>query len=88
MWLWRGLFLTVALVVALPGAALAADPVFETYKVPTVGGAEINVEVTFGAGHRVGLIVQASNTVWAVPDDPGAKLSVEYGWSALELPLP
>jgi hypothetical protein len=31
--------------VALPGAALAAEPVFEKYKVPTVGGAEINVEV-------------------------------------------
>ena len=38
---------TLALValLALPGAALAAEPVFEKYKVPTVGGGEINVEV-------------------------------------------
>ncbi len=38
---------TLALIatLALPGAAIAAEPVFEKYKVPTVGGAEINVEV-------------------------------------------
>jgi X-Pro dipeptidyl-peptidase len=45
MRLWRGLILGMALVLALPGAALAAEPIFETYKVPTVGGNEINVEV-------------------------------------------
>jgi X-Pro dipeptidyl-peptidase len=50
MRLWQGTHvraLLVALVVALalPGAALGAEPVFEKYKVPTVGGAEINVEV-------------------------------------------
>jgi X-Pro dipeptidyl-peptidase len=37
--------LAVLPLLALPGAALAADPVFEKYKVPTLGGAEVNVEV-------------------------------------------
>ncbi len=41
----RGLVLALLVVFALPGAALAAEPIFEKYKVPTVGGAEINVEV-------------------------------------------
>ncbi|HET8821301.1 MAG TPA: CocE/NonD family hydrolase [Thermoleophilaceae bacterium] len=50
MRLWQGTYaraLVLALinVFALPGAALGAEPVFEKYKVPTVGGAEINVEV-------------------------------------------
>ena len=50
MRLWQGtcgrsLFVALLVVLALPGAALAAEPVFEKYKVPTVGGAEINVEV-------------------------------------------
>ena len=31
---------------------------------------------TFEAGHRIGVIVQGSNTVWAVPDDPGATYTV------------
>ena len=41
----------------------------------------------FEAGHRIGLIVQGSNTVWALPDDPGARFRVEFGRSALLLPL-
>jgi X-Pro dipeptidyl-peptidase len=50
MRLWQGtyaraLFLTLLVLLALPAGALAAEPVFEKYKVPTVGGAEINVEV-------------------------------------------
>jgi X-Pro dipeptidyl-peptidase len=50
MRLWQGTYaravlLALLIVLALPGAALAAEPVFEKYKVPTVGGAEINVEV-------------------------------------------
>jgi len=46
MRLWRGTFVgALVALFALPGMALAADPVFEKYKVPTVGGAEINVEV-------------------------------------------
>jgi X-Pro dipeptidyl-peptidase len=50
MRLWQGAYaraflLALLMVFALPGAALAAEPVFEKYKVPTVGGAEINVEV-------------------------------------------
>ena len=40
---------------------------------------------TFDAGHRIGLILQGSNTVWAVPDDPGATYTVES--AVLELPL-
>ena len=39
----------------------------------------------FEAGHRIGVIVQGSNTVWALPDDPGATYTVSG--SALELPL-
>ena len=50
MRLWQGthmraLLAALALALALPGVALGAEPVFEKYKVPTVGGAEINVEV-------------------------------------------
>jgi X-Pro dipeptidyl-peptidase len=50
MRLWQGtygraLLLALVVLLALPGAALAADPVFEKYKVPTVGGAEVGVEV-------------------------------------------
>ncbi|MGH3665818.1 MAG: CocE/NonD family hydrolase C-terminal non-catalytic domain-containing protein [Egibacteraceae bacterium] len=26
---------------------------------------------TFGEGHRIGLLIQGSNTVWAVPGNPG-----------------
>ena len=39
----------------------------------------------FEAGHRVGVILQGSNTVWAVPDDPGATYTI--GSALLELPL-
>ena len=46
MRLWQGLCLAMAaLWLALPGTALGAEPIFEKYKVPTVDGAEINVEV-------------------------------------------
>ncbi len=49
MRLWQGTYraalVALVLALALPGVALAAEPVFEKYKVPTVGGAEINVEV-------------------------------------------
>ncbi len=43
---------------------------------------------TFEAGHRVGLIVQGSNTVWAVPDDPGAGYTLRLGRRASSLVLP
>jgi X-Pro dipeptidyl-peptidase len=39
----------------------------------------------FEAGHRIGVILQGSNTVWAVPDDPGVTYTVTG--SALLLPL-
>jgi X-Pro dipeptidyl-peptidase len=48
----RVVVLALVTVLALPAAALAADPVFEKYKVPTVGGAEIAVEVMRPAGNE------------------------------------
>jgi X-Pro dipeptidyl-peptidase len=44
---------------------------------------------TFEAGHRIGVIVQGSNTVWSIPDDPGASYTLNFGkrGSALVLPL-
>src|SRR5215210_2612068 len=50
MRLWQGTYaraglLALLVALAVPGVALGAEPVFEKYKVPTVGGAEINVEV-------------------------------------------
>src|SRR5687768_3101107 len=50
MRLWQGtyaraLLLALFVLLALPAGTLAAEPVFEKYKVPTVGGAEVNVEV-------------------------------------------
>jgi X-Pro dipeptidyl-peptidase len=41
----------------------------------------------FRAGHRVGVLVQASNTVWAVPDDPGATYTLDLARSNLYVPL-
>jgi X-Pro dipeptidyl-peptidase len=43
---------------------------------------------TFEAGHSVGLIVQGSNTVWAVPDDPGAGYTLRFGRRGSSLVLP
>jgi X-Pro dipeptidyl-peptidase len=43
---------------------------------------------TFDAGHSIGVIVQGSNTVWAVPDDPGADYTVTLGRSGSRLVLP
>lgn len=34
---------------------------------------------TLEAGHRLAVIVQSSNTAWAVPDDPGARVTVRRG---------
>jgi predicted acyl esterase len=44
---------------------------------------------TFEAGHSIGLLVQGSNTVWALPDDPGAGYTLRLGrrGSSLVLPL-
>ncbi len=44
----------------------------------------------FERGHRVGVIVQSSNTAWAIPDDPGAEVTLHHGGdlaSSLTLPL-
>jgi X-Pro dipeptidyl-peptidase len=43
---------------------------------------------TFEAGHRIGVIVQGSNTVWALPDDPGAGYTLMLGRSGSRLVLP
>src|SRR5215210_5068239 len=50
MRLWQGTYaraglLALLVALAVPGVALGAEPVFEKYKVPSVGGAEIAVEV-------------------------------------------
>ncbi len=46
---------------------------------------------TFKKGHRIGVLVQSSNTAWAVPDDAGAGVTVYPGKrrsaSRLSLPL-
>lgn len=49
---------------------------------------------TFRAGHRIGLLMQSSNTIWAVPDTPGATVTVLHQrrvsgavTSGLHLPL-
>jgi predicted acyl esterase len=41
----------------------------------------------FRAGHRIGVLVQASNTIWAVPDDPGATYTMDLSRSSLVVPL-
>ena len=41
----------------------------------------------FRAGHRIGVLVQASNTIWEVPDDPGATYTLDLARSSLVLPL-
>ena len=43
---------------------------------------------TFEAGHSIGLLVQGSNTVWAVPDDPGAGYTLRLGRRGSNLVLP
>ena len=48
---WRRAALVAGLILCCPAPALAAEPVFEKYKVPTVDGAEINVEVMRPAGN-------------------------------------
>jgi X-Pro dipeptidyl-peptidase len=43
---------------------------------------------TVRAGHRIALVVQSSNAVWAVPDQPaGSTFTVHHGRSALVLPV-
>jgi X-Pro dipeptidyl-peptidase len=36
-------------------------------------------DFTFPAGHRIGLIVQSSNTVWAVPGNPAGPVNIANG---------
>ena len=41
----------------------------------------------FRAGHRIGVLVQGSNTVWAVPDDPGATVTLAQRLRRLIVPF-
>ena len=61
---------------------------------PAPVGQDIDATVTFlpqdwtvRKGHRLMVILQSSNTAWAVPDDPGLKVTVLEGQSRLRLPL-
>jgi X-Pro dipeptidyl-peptidase len=42
---------------------------------------------TVRRGHRIGVVVQGSNVVWAVPDEPGVRTTVVHEGSDLELPV-
>ena len=63
--------------------------------VPVPAGQEVRARVrlapqdqTIPAGHRLGLIFESSNTVWAVPDEPaGYQITVHHGSSRLVLPV-
>ncbi|HEX8105471.1 MAG TPA: CocE/NonD family hydrolase [Solirubrobacteraceae bacterium] len=59
---------------------------------PAPVGAPFSARVTFlpqdwtvRAGHQLALVVQSSNTAWAVPDDPGLGVSVAGG--SLRVPV-
>jgi X-Pro dipeptidyl-peptidase len=45
-------------------------------------------DFTFPAGHRIGLLVQSSNTVWAVPTAPTGRVTVAHGPGASTLTIP
>ena len=43
---------------------------------------------TVPAGHRLGLILESSNVIWALPDEPaGYDITVRHGASVLKLPV-
>ena len=61
---------------------------------PLPVGEELPVRVTFKnqdwtvkAGHRIALVLQSSNTAWAIPDAPGLAVEVASGGSRLVLPV-
>jgi X-Pro dipeptidyl-peptidase len=65
----------------------------ETEK-PVPPGRPIPVRVTFKpqdwtvkAGHRIALVLQSSNSAWAVPDAPGLSVEVASATSQLTLPV-
>ncbi len=60
--------------------------------IPT--GRPVDVRVTFKnqdwtlqQGHRIALVMQSSNSAWAVPDTPGLSVQVASGRSRLVLPV-
>ena len=46
-----------------------------------------NQDWTVRAGHRIALVLESSNSAWAVPDAPGLSVEVESGRSRLALPV-
>jgi predicted acyl esterase len=61
---------------------------------PVPAGKPIDVRVTFKnqdwtvqRGHRIALVIESSNTAWAVPQAPGLTVQVESGRSRLILPV-
>ena len=61
---------------------------------PVPIGEAVAVRVTFKpqdwtveAGHRVALVLQSSNSAWAIPDTPGLAVEVASGSSRLVLPV-
>jgi X-Pro dipeptidyl-peptidase len=61
---------------------------------PVPPGEPVRARVSFApqdhtvpAGHRIGVIVQGSNVVWALPGEPGVRTTVVSGQSLLRLPV-
>jgi X-Pro dipeptidyl-peptidase len=61
---------------------------------PLPAGEPVDVRVTFKpqdwtvkAGHRIALVLQSSNSAWAVPDRPGLTVAVSSGTSRLTVPI-
>jgi predicted acyl esterase len=46
-----------------------------------------NQDWTVRAGHRIALVLESSNSAWAVPDAPGLRVTVASGSSRLVLPV-
>lgn len=42
---------------------------------------------TVERGHRIALVIESSNTAWAVPDTPGLRVDVASRSSRLVLPI-
>jgi hypothetical protein len=46
-----------------------------------------NQDWTVKAGHRIALVIESSNSAWAVPDTPGLTVEVVSRSSRLVLPV-
>jgi predicted acyl esterase len=63
---------------AVPMPAGEPTPVTVTFK---------NQDWTVQRGHRIALVIESSNTAWAVPDTPGLSVDVASRSSRLVLPI-